>query len=103
MGDLAHSYGLDMTVHHHPLGFSYGDEVTGPMPEIRQLDDIRTSLRDPHCEGPQEVYAIAMDVARMQDREELKKMDVAEKISKADAVIWRGDLCGGTVGGRAGA
>lgn len=73
MADLAHSYGLDMTVHHHPLGFSYGDEVTGPMPEIRQLDDIRASLRDPHCEGPQEVYAIAMDVARMQDREELKK------------------------------
>lgn len=73
MADLAHSYGLDMAVHHRPLGFSYGDEVTGPMPEIRQLDDIRASLRDPHCEGPQEVYAIAMDVARMQDREELKK------------------------------
>lgn len=73
MADLAHSYGLDMTVHHRPLGFSYGDEITGPMPEIRQLDDIRASLRDPHCEGPQEVYAIAMDVARMQDREELKK------------------------------
>lgn len=73
MADLAYSYGLDMTVHHHPLGFSYGDEVTGPMPEIRQLDQIRASLRDPHCEGPQEVYAIAMDVARMQDREELKK------------------------------
>lgn len=73
MADLAHSYGLDMTVHHCPLGFSYGDEVTGPMPEIRQLDDIRASLRDPYCEGPQEVYAIAMDVARMQDREELKK------------------------------
>lgn len=94
MGDLAHSYGLDMTVHHHPLGFSYGDEVTGPMPEIRQLDQIRASLRDPHCEGPQEVYAIAMDVARMQDREELKKRML---------LFWCGDLCGGTAGRRAGA
>ena len=40
MGDLAHSYGLDMTVHHHPLGFSYGDEVTGPMPEIRDRKSV---------------------------------------------------------------
>ena len=66
-------YGLDMAIHQRPLGFSYGNDVTGPMPEIRRLDQIRASLRDPHCEGPEEVYAIAMDVARMQDREELKK------------------------------
>lgn len=66
-------YGLDMTIHHQPMGFSYGDDVTGPMPEIRTLDQIRSSLRDPQCDGPQEVYAIAMDVARIQDREELQK------------------------------
>jgi len=73
MGEKPQPYGLDMTIHHQPLGFSYGDEVTGPMPEIRHLDQIRASLRDPHCEGPDEVYAIAMDVARMQDRDELQK------------------------------
>lgn len=67
------NYGLDMAIHHYPLGFSYGEEVTGPMPEIRYLDSIRVSLRDPLCEGPEQVYAIAMDVARMQDREELQK------------------------------
>ena len=67
------NFGVDMTVHSSPLGFSYGDDVTGPMPEIRTLDQIRPSLRDPQCEGPEEVYAIAMDVARMQDRAELEK------------------------------
>ena len=66
-------FGVDMTIHSSPLGFSYGNDVTGPMPEIRTLDQIRPSLRDPQCEGPEEVYAIAMDVARMQDRAELEK------------------------------
>ncbi|WP_297206101.1 glucose-6-phosphate isomerase family protein [uncultured Pluralibacter sp.] len=66
-------YGLDMAINHAPLGFCYGEDVTGPMPEIRYLDQIRSSLRDPHCHGPGEVYAIAMDVARIQDREELQK------------------------------
>lgn len=73
MANSAQEYGLDMTIHHQPLGFSYGEDVTGPMPEIRHLDQIRASLRDPHCDGPQDVYAIAMDVARMQDRETLQK------------------------------
>lgn len=67
------NFGVDMAVHSSPLGFSYGNDVTGPMPEIRTLDQIRPSLRDPQCEGPEEVYAIAMDVARMQDRAELEK------------------------------
>ena len=67
------NFGLDMAIHSDPLGFSYGDEVTGPMPEIRSLDQIRPSLRDPQCQGPEQVYAIAMDVARMQDRRELQK------------------------------
>ncbi|MCI1032603.1 glucose-6-phosphate isomerase family protein [Raoultella terrigena] len=73
MANSARAWGLDMTIHQRPLGFGYGNDVTGPMPEIRRLDQIRASLRDPHCEGPDEVYAIAMDVARMQDRDELKK------------------------------
>ncbi|WP_435947156.1 glucose-6-phosphate isomerase family protein [Dryocola sp. BD586] len=73
MAERRFDSGLDMTVHHSPLGFSYGEEVIGPLPEIRKLDQIRASLRDPDCAGPAEVYAIAMDVARLADREELKK------------------------------
>ena len=70
---MTNRFGLDMSIHHASLGFSYGDDVTGPMPEIRTLDQIRASLRDPDCDGPEQVYAIAMDVARLQDREELNK------------------------------
>jgi len=73
MADASLRFGLDMAVHHDPLGFSYGDDVMGPMAEIRTLDQIRASLRDPNCEGPHELYAIAMDVARLEDRDELKK------------------------------
>lgn len=65
-------YCLDMEIHHQPPGFSYGEDVIGTMPEIRWLDQIRRSLRDPQCDGPDQVYVIAMDVARMQDRHELK-------------------------------
>lgn len=73
MTDTKAKYGLNMAVHHQPLGFSYGDDVIGPMPEVRTLDQIRASLRNPDCSGPEVVYAIAMDVARLQDREELQK------------------------------
>lgn len=73
MADTVLPFGLAMTAHRQPLGFTYGEEVIGPLPEIRRLDAIRASLRDPGCDGPEEVYAIAMDVARVQDREELKK------------------------------
>lgn len=51
-----------------PLGFLYGDDVFGPVLELRTLDAIRPSLRDPQCDGPDPVYAIAMDVGRNQDR-----------------------------------
>jgi glucose-6-phosphate isomerase len=54
-----------------PLGFHYGNGVTGPPPELRSLNSIRASLRNPNCSGPDPVYAIAMDVARMADHESL--------------------------------
>lgn len=54
-----------------PLGFSYGPSSFGPMPEIRTLDSIRASLREPDCTGPEEVYAIAMDVGRRRDMPDL--------------------------------
>ena len=73
MTDSVKKYGLDMLIHHQPMGFSYGEETLGPLPEIRTLDQIRASLRDPECTGPEQVYAIAMDVARISDIAELKK------------------------------
>lgn len=73
MTDSTARFGLDMTIQRQPIGFAYGEDVIGPMPEIRTLDQIRSSLRDPTCDGPEEVYAIAMDVARLQDRAALKK------------------------------
>lgn len=55
------------------MDFRYGDGVLGPRPEYRRLDAIRASLRDPNCSGPDPVYAIAMDVGRLDDRYEIKK------------------------------
>jgi glucose-6-phosphate isomerase len=37
------------------------------------LHEIRASLRDPACTGPDPVYVIAMDVGRRQDRKELRR------------------------------
>ena len=55
------------------LDFTYGAGVFGPEPEYRRLDAIRTSLRDPGCEGPDPVYSIVMDVGRSEHRRELER------------------------------
>ncbi|MGA7564478.1 MAG: glucose-6-phosphate isomerase family protein [Terriglobales bacterium] len=55
------------------LQFTYDDSVFGPKPEFRRLDDIRRSLRDPKCGGPDPVYSIVMDVGRHEHREELER------------------------------
>lgn len=55
------------------MRFEYGVGMFGPKLEYRSLAAIRPSLRDPNCAGPDPVYAIAMDVGRLQDREELKR------------------------------
>lgn len=62
-------------VHRHAddLAFSYDEGVFGPQPEYRCLDDIRRSLRDPGCDGPDPVYSIVMDVGRREHREELAR------------------------------
>jgi glucose-6-phosphate isomerase len=65
--------GLDFRFSKDKLDFHYGKGVFGPKPEYRSLDSIRQSLRDPNCTGPDPVYAIAMDVGRVEDREELKR------------------------------
>jgi glucose-6-phosphate isomerase len=73
MSDSMLQFGLDVRISDNPMGFGYGDEVIGPLPEIRTLEQIRLSLRDPGCNGPEQVYAIAMDVAKSQHLAELKK------------------------------
>jgi len=65
--------GLEIEFVTNPMGFRYGHSVFGPNPEYRSLDAIRPSLRDPNCTGPDPVYAIAMDVGRSNDIEELKR------------------------------
>ena len=57
--------GIDIGITENPLGFIYGKDVFGPTVENRWLDDIRSSLLDPKCEGPDIVYSIAMDVVRL--------------------------------------
>lgn len=54
-----------------PLGFLYGTNVFGPDVEVRRLEDIRGSLADKNCDGPEELYAIAMDVGEDCERDEI--------------------------------
>lgn len=66
-------FGLDVGFNPGDLSFEYGSGVVGPVPEMRRLDDIRASLMDSNCNGPDPVYGIAMDVCRREDVEELKR------------------------------
>lgn len=63
--------GLPVTATTDVLGWNYGPGAFGPAPELRRLDAIRPSLRDPHCTGPDPVYAIVMDVGRNEHRADL--------------------------------
>jgi glucose-6-phosphate isomerase, archaeal len=65
--------GFDIRPEPHSLGFRFGAGVFGPAPELRRLDDIRRSLRDPLCTGPDPVYGIAMDVGNAADLPELQR------------------------------
>lgn len=65
--------GLRVTLRPGELAFDYGPGVIGPVPEMRRLQDIRQSLRDPDCEGPDPVYGIAMDVCRQADEADLRR------------------------------
>lgn len=56
-----------------PLAFEYGQDVFGPLPELRRLDAIRYSLLSPSCDGPDPVYCIAMDVGRQEHADALRQ------------------------------
>ncbi|RYZ17311.1 MAG: glucose-6-phosphate isomerase, partial [Sphingobacteriales bacterium] len=60
--------GFNVRPLNRPLGFAYGDDCFGPVVETRKLNDIRKSLRDPDCDGPEIVYAIAMDVGKKEHK-----------------------------------
>ena len=68
--------GFDISPQQEPFGFCYGKGVFGPEAEIRRLDDIRASLEDPGCAGPEAVYSISMDVGMEEDREEIEKRNL---------------------------
>lgn len=53
------------------MEFIYGGGTFGPVMEKRRLEDIRKSLREPDADGPEYPYAIAMDVGKTADREDL--------------------------------
>lgn len=53
------------------LEFTYGENTFGPVTEKRKLDDIRSSLSDPNVQGPDIVYAVAMDVGKQEHKEDL--------------------------------
>lgn len=63
--------GIDIKVNLNIMSFIYGDGVFGPQVEKRRIDDIRKSLLDPNCEGPEIVYSIAMDVGKDKDKQSM--------------------------------
>ena len=66
--------GFDIYPTVSPMGFEYGEGVFGPKVENRSLNDIRKSLADPRCDGPEIVYSIAMDVGKEKHREILNEL-----------------------------
>lgn len=70
---LSFDPGLDVRFSENDLAISYGPDVFGPTPEARRLDDIRKSLLQPDCDGPDPVYNIAMDVGRREHRASLEE------------------------------
>ena len=74
MPELKFDPGFSIKPTENPMGFAYGKNVFGPEVEVRRLADIRKSLMDPECEGPDVVYAIAMDVGKAEHRDLLNRM-----------------------------
>jgi glucose-6-phosphate isomerase len=66
--------GFDIRPLNQPLGFEYGKDCFGPQTELRTLDAIRKSLLNPIANGPDIVYAIAMDVGKKIHRETLNDL-----------------------------
>jgi glucose-6-phosphate isomerase len=65
--------GFDISVTSQPLGFKFGETAFGPQSELRSLATLRPALRDSQADGPDPVYAIAMDVGKRAHRQELQE------------------------------
>ena len=50
--------GFDITPLSVDEGFRLGADCFDKGTEFRKLDSVRKSLRDPNCDGPENVYAI---------------------------------------------
>ena len=74
MNSYQYNPGFDIRPIDGGMGFVYGQGVFGPSVENRKLDAIRGSLMDPKCQGPDVVYAIAMDVGKDEHKPLLEKM-----------------------------
>lgn len=58
------------------MAFVYGEDAFGPVTEKRFLNDIRASLRDPDCIGPDLLYSVAMDVGKRQHLRDLQSRNL---------------------------
>ncbi|MDR2563455.1 MAG: glucose-6-phosphate isomerase [Prevotellaceae bacterium] len=76
MSSFTFDPGIDIRPNPLESDFIYGEDVFGPKVENRRLDDIRSSLNDSSCNGPEIVYSIAMDVGKKKDREILITQDL---------------------------
>jgi glucose-6-phosphate isomerase, archaeal len=63
--------GINIKSNYTLFAFDYGNDCFGPEVEIRTLNSIRKSLMDPNCQGPENVYSIAMDVGKKEHRQQL--------------------------------
>lgn len=63
--------GIGINYNFETKEFIYSENSFGPETEKRKLDDIRKSLKNPQCTGPEVVYSIAMNVGLKEDREDL--------------------------------
>ena len=68
--------GLDLRFDARTLSIEYGPGVFGPAVERRRLDQIRPSLLDSECEGPDPVYAIGMDIGKQEHAAELHRRNL---------------------------
>ena len=68
--------GLDIKATFDPLGYEFGEGVYGPKVEVRHLSDIRKSLMDPNCNGPEDLYGIVMDIGNEKDREKMEERNL---------------------------
>jgi glucose-6-phosphate isomerase len=76
MSKMEFDCGFNIKAEYNPLGFIYGNDVFGPKVENRRLEDIRKSLLDPGCNGPEIVYSIAMDVGKLKDKDVMEQRNL---------------------------